>query len=265
MRKKNIAGLFAFFFGVFGMHRFYLGQRFLGVVYFIAFIIGVVAAAETNMDFPIVVIPAIVSFIDAILLFSMPKAVFDKKYNKDLKATYQTAYDSSRRSTDFHRPKKRNPFKESGIEKFREYDFEGAIEDFQAALNEKYDDPASHFNLACCHSILEDSDPAFFHLNKAVEYGFIDFEKIYTHDALAFLRVQPLFIEFVKNGYRLPQALPEPNPDLLSSKPAPAAEVEQAAPKPDLLDQIIQLGDLRDKGILTEEEFLSQKQKILGS
>ncbi|MBK7873193.1 MAG: SHOCT domain-containing protein [Saprospiraceae bacterium] len=31
----------------------------------------------------------------------------------------------------------------------------------------------------------------------------------------------------------------------------------------DLLDQIIRLGELRDKGILTEEEFAKQKEKIL--
>jgi len=31
----------------------------------------------------------------------------------------------------------------------------------------------------------------------------------------------------------------------------------------DLLTQIVRLGELRDKGILTEEEFKMQKEKIL--
>ncbi len=264
MRKKNIAGFFALFFGVFGLHRFYLGQRFLGFIYLITFLIGIFIAAEMWwVDFPFVAIPAIAGFIDSLLFFTMPRQVFDKKFNKNLEASYRTAYQSTIKSPDFYRPKRRNVFKESGIEKFREYDFEGAIEDFKTALNEKYDDPASHFNLACCYSVLEDTDPAFFHLNKAIEFGFIDYERIYTHDALAHIRVQPLFIEFVKNGYRLSQALPEPKEDLLST--VPEVPTEEPTEKLDLLDQIMQLGDLRDKGILTEEEFLNQKQKLLRS
>lgn len=43
-----------------------------------------------------------------------------------------------------------------------------------------------------------------------------------------------------------------------SSAPAPQA------PGPDLADQIRRLGELRSEGLLTEEEFQAQKQKLLG-
>ncbi|NUQ25417.1 MAG: SHOCT domain-containing protein [Saprospiraceae bacterium] len=36
------------------------------------------------------------------------------------------------------------------------------------------------------------------------------------------------------------------------------------SPADDLLDQILKLGELRDKGVLTDEEFALQKRKILG-
>lgn len=41
--------------------------------------------------------------------------------------------------------------------------------------------------------------------------------------------------------------------------------VVQVVPQVDVADQLTKLAALRDSGILTEEEFLSQKKKILGS
>ena len=47
--------------------------------------------------------------------------------------------------------------------------------------------------------------------------------------------------------------------------PAPAPAPAPAAPaEPDLVEQLRRLGELRDAGILTEEEFAAQKAKILG-
>jgi len=43
--------------------------------------------------------------------------------------------------------------------------------------------------------------------------------------------------------------------------PPPAAP---AAPAPDPIEQLKQLGELKQQGILTEEEFAHQKAKILG-
>jgi Short C-terminal domain len=46
--------------------------------------------------------------------------------------------------------------------------------------------------------------------------------------------------------------------------PAPAPAPAQAPP-PDPIEQLTRLGELRDSGVLTEEEFAAQKAKILGS
>jgi hypothetical protein len=45
---------------------------------------------------------------------------------------------------------------------------------------------------------------------------------------------------------------------------APTAPPPPAQPQPDLADQLRKLADLRDAGILTEEEFAAQKAKLLG-
>jgi putative oligomerization/nucleic acid binding protein/PH (Pleckstrin Homology) domain-containing protein/uncharacterized protein DUF2510 len=45
---------------------------------------------------------------------------------------------------------------------------------------------------------------------------------------------------------------------------APPAPAAPAAPQPDMIDQLKRLGELRDSGLLTEEEFAAQKAKLLG-
>jgi hypothetical protein len=46
--------------------------------------------------------------------------------------------------------------------------------------------------------------------------------------------------------------------------PAPTPPTPPAAPQPDLVEQLRKLGELRDAGILTDEEFAAQKAKLLG-
>jgi membrane protease subunit (stomatin/prohibitin family) len=45
---------------------------------------------------------------------------------------------------------------------------------------------------------------------------------------------------------------------------AQGAQAAQAAPEADLTAQLEQLAELKDKGILTEEEFEAKKKQILG-
>lgn len=291
MKDKNVAGILAFFFGIFGVHRFYLGQTGLGILYLIFFWTG---------------IPAIIGFIDALIFFSMGRDDFDYKYNR------QKMYPDHRRyDTDFNREDRRrfrdeqrvlreqrrrqrreqvrdysekarpqrkintprparinNPFKASGVKKYKEYDFEGAIEDFKKALSVNSGDVAVHFNLACSYSLNEEKENAFFHLSKAVELGFVDFKKIQEHDALAYLRIQDEYDIFKANGYRL-NVPPKPQ-----SPPVNAVPQQEEAPAPNppedllnqnnlLLEQIKRLGELREKGLLTDAEFEAQKRKLL--
>jgi hypothetical protein len=55
---------------------------------------------------------------------------------------------------------------------------------------------------------------------------------------------------------------PEPEP---APAPAPApVAAAPAAPAPDAIEQLKQLAQLKDQGILTDAEFAVQKAKILG-
>ena len=87
-------------------------------------------------------------------------------------------------------------------------------------------------------------------MDKAIENGYKDFNKIQTHDAFAFIRIQDEFEDFAKNGYRL-------------TENQKSNTEEEEIVDPDLLEKLKKLADLRDSGILTEEEFLTQKEKLL--
>ena len=58
---------------------------------------------------------------------------------------------------------------------------------------------------------------------------------------------------------------PSPQPAYMaaSPQPAPPAISEKPVTTGDLYNALMQLDDLRKKGVLTEEEFQSEKQKVL--
>lgn len=258
MKKKGVAGVLALLFGLWGVHRFYLGERIKGFLMIALFAVTMVITIEEGV--PAIMAPAIIGLIDAILFFAMPREDFDEKYNKNKIAKHSSKrpakvrYRQSRAANNPTR-KNSNPYKASGIEKYKDYDYEAAIEDFKKSLNIKYNDPAVHFNLACCYSIMEEVENSFFHLDKAVDYGFVDFERIQKHDALAYIRTKDQFEQFVSNNYQLKVNQEIPKEDLLS-QPHPLMDNE-------ILEKIAGLGELRDKGFLTDEEFSKQKQRLL--
>ncbi len=59
------------------------------------------------------------------------------------------------------------------------------------------------------------------------------------------------------------QEYAEPPPPQYAPAPPPAAPAESGGS--DMLAQLEKLGQLRDAGVLTEEEFAQQKARVLGS
>lgn len=176
----------------------------------------------------------------------------DRRYTRRYERP-QTRQQERPRPKPKARPKRRapknNPYKTSGLKKFKDFDYKGAIEDFEKALQINPDDIAVHFNLACAYSLNEDVDKSLYHLDRAVSLGFKDVEKIQNHDALAYLRIQEKFEAFEQNNYRLTGAQRK------SVKEEPGQNSE-------LLEQLNKLAELRKKGLLTEEEYVMQKKKL---
>lgn len=99
--------------------------------------------------------------------------------------------------------------------------------------------------LTTYYSKIENKEKAFFYLDKATKNGFYSFNLIYRDEDLKFLRKQPEFNDFAQNGYRLPKTENETNIQI------------------DSVTQLAKLAQLKEKGILNEEEFIKEKQKIL--
>lgn len=250
MKKKSTAAFLAMLLGPYGLHRFYLGQRPLGIVYMFFGCFFTMLTIEEGV--PMILIPILLATIDAILFSVMPQEEFDAKYNSDKKFGFGARIQARRERQQF---KQRQKNKANS----RHYDYPSIIEDLQEDLEEDFNQPKTHFHLACCYSMLEKSHEAFFHLEKAITFGFVDFAAIHNHDDLAYVRSMPKFDKFVLNGYKNNSEIASPKQNLLSD----AAEKEAEEDGLSLLDQIVILGELRSKGILTEEEFATQKHKLL--
>jgi len=280
-RENNriIAGLLAFIGGTFGIHRFYLNDPGGGIFYIVLFFI-------TMKFFPVTMILGI---IEAFRLFNMDPDEFDKKYNQGKRSgssrerrwrentrseyrrtTRRAPRDVGRRPSSsrsrqrtsqqskYVRKKstvpRRNPFKNSGMDKYKDFELEEAISDFNQALKIAEKDADIHFHLAAAYSLTEQKDKAFKHLDLAVQYGLKNKDKIDNFEDLAFVRIQEEYDAFKENGYRK-------KAKKVKKKAAP--ETEAVLDDDILLSQLNRLAELRKKGLISEEEFLIEKEKLI--
>ena len=259
-KSKLTAALLALFGGAFGLHKFYLNDPGSGIFY-------AILTLMTSKFFPIA---AMLGVLDAIRLFTMSTAKFDSKYNKNSRQrrSRNTKVKSNRdrrtnRDMEMQRSKykydratqkkqRSNPFRKSGDQKFKEYDLEGALADYEKAVEITPADKEMHFNIACIYSLLEKKDLSLQNLELAIQKGYKNFEHLKVVDELAFLRIQPEWESFVKNNYTIvkrTKAVEPPEGDLLQNDV--------------LLAQLNKLKELRSRGMLSEKEFSYEKEKLM--
>jgi len=260
-KSKKVAALLAFLGGTFGLHKFYLNDPGSGIFYLIL-------SALTFKFFPIVLI---IGVLDGIKLMSTSDQKFDIKYNKEKYAREKYERESRSPSTnksqtgrtmDMQRGQYKNrtrssknrpnPFINSGNKKFKEYDLEGALSDYDKAMEISPADKDLHFNLACIYSLKENKDKSLYHLEKSISLGYKNEERIKTIDELAYLRIQPEFESFVNNGYVRAKSTNQ-------SIEGPEGEILQ---NDKLLAQLNKLKELRTKGLLSEKEFSYEREKL---
>ncbi|MBL0101862.1 MAG: NINE protein [Saprospiraceae bacterium] len=278
MQPKNriTAAMLAFFTGFMGGHKIYLGQTggFIGFM--------VLLMVSFNIGLPISLIAGVMN---GIKLLNMSDQEFDKRYNRGIiqvrrgplearrdaqMMQYEQIPDSSKNGTT-KKPSpvsnlRANPYKNSGIKKYKDFDLTEAIADFKKGLEISPGDVALHFNIACAYSLTENKALAYHHISKAVSLGLGDTQRILSHDDLAFVRIQPEFEAFKSGGFRVnpfPTAAPaketvQNTPNAEKNNTAEASEMDDS-----LLAQLNKLSELRKRGILSEEEFVFERKKIL--
>lgn len=241
MKNKYVAIFFAFFGGVLGLHKMYLNGFSKGSTRLVLFFLAVFL--KFNVVF---VILGIIGAIEGILMAAMSDESFDEKYNKGKSAanpSSQTPRPRRKPGGFFASPAK---WLKSGDKKFKDYDLQGALEDFKKAEEIAPNNPVVHFNLACTYSMTEDAARGFYHLEKAVVSGLKDRSIIADHESLAFLRIQPQFPAFAANGYKMTGIKALGEGDSFS-----------------LLDQLKQITEQRERGELSDLEFNTLKEKLM--
>jgi class 3 adenylate cyclase/TM2 domain-containing membrane protein YozV len=260
-KSKKVASILALTLGIFGVHRFYLGRKFWGIFNFAAFFVSMLILIEGQFPWFFIAL-GMLSVVEAVLFSVMPQSEFDAKYNVGLPATKKEkkaikTEERKRASDPAHTRKSRgNLIIKDAFIAYRSGNYDMARKYFEDALQYDYNDPHTHFMLACCHSIARDAKQAYFHLASSVDFGFQEFEEIYHNEALTWLRAQPDFDAFVKNGYRQVAYLNAAKPDLLESKSYYDTTV---------LDRIADLGELLERGVISRDDFESQKKELLGN
>ncbi len=255
MKKKNTAALLAIFLGVFGVHKFYLGQVFLGVLYAVFSATG---------------IPFLLSIVDAIVLLTMSEEKFDARYNSldgNVSRRRHKAHRSKRRRDprvkERHqvqperrvsnreltsRAQKKVKFKKlyaEGLKLFKDYQFGEAEQKYLEALALAPAHPRLLFDLACLYSMKEETAKGFEYLELAVYHGFDKFDEIEHNPSLAYLRILDEFLDFAKAGYKR------------------VHEKQEESLSPEMLEKLKQLDILKSRGLLTELEFEEERKKIL--
>ncbi len=251
MKNRIVAVFFAFFGGVLGLHKMYLRGFSSGSYRMIFFFLAIF------LRWPFVILMLfVVALVEGLLLATMENEAFDKKYNKAKSSWYDWSGKTKENTPIPASKQTRQPaaffsgaskWIKSGSKKFKDYDMKGALADFLQAVALAPNNPSVHFNLACTYSILEDATKGFYHLEQAIACGFKEKEKIAAHDSLAFLRIQAEFPDFVENGYRMvpSKALSEGKED-------------------SLLESLRKLNEQRQAGEISELDFKSLKEKLLG-
>lgn len=262
-RSRILAAVLAFAGGIIGAHKFYLKDAGGSVLYMFFLFLG------TMLSIPFT---AFFGVIDGFRLLGMNEEDFDRKYNRGFvqrnpvierrRDAQMKKYETEDVKRGFQTSSLRlrgNPFKSSGLAKYKDFDLEAAIEDFNKGLEVEPNDIALHFNLACAYSLTEKKDLAFEHLAKSVTLGFNDFERIQTHDDLAFLRIQPEYDVFKKNGFRVvPASRSYANRAGVSTEGFAMKENDEF-----VLSQIEKLEALKTRGIISESEYVLEKRKLM--
>lgn len=201
-----------------------------------------------------------------------PEEYFNRKRGKA--KTNHSPYRAKENKKRRRKPRKKevineiNKYKNSGIDKFKEYDIEGAIQDFVKILKIDPYNIAANFNIACAYSQLEKPEKVMHHLSVAVKAGFDDFDKIKKHEKLAYARIQPEWEKFEKNGFIFDVYTENEEEKEIVEKDTsqPKIELEEKdIEQTDLLENLTRLKELRDRGVLSELEFELERRKLMSS
>lgn len=257
-----MAIVFAVGLGCFGVHRFTLGQWQLGLVHVF---LMVVSLANFEGEFlgvsPWTTLSALLAYGTALWWWRMGNEEFAERY-LELAEEGEAVEGKYLAGTTAVHPKvksrrERRKMLASAKQRYESYDLQGAAELYEAALDLDLSDGDSRVLAARCYSLLEDQASAYRHLRRAVQLEAGNLDLVDVDEGFAWLRTRPDFVARRRAGYA--HVAQESVARGTSEVPVP----KLGAPVPNVLDRLEQLGSLRERGLLDEEEFAREKRRLL--
>jgi len=127
---------------------------------------------------------------------------------------------------------------------FKAMEWDKAIPPLKDALELDPNESLVHFNLACAYSRLENRTEALKYLSNAIRRGHSKGAILQDADLL-WIRSQPEWSGFAERGYRIEET---------EAKPVATGSH---------IEQLERLAKLKSDGVLTDDEFNTQKAKLL--
>ncbi len=247
---------FALFLGYVGVHRFTLGQWYYGLIFIFLFVVS--SAAGLYMPgfegLPWATLAAGVGYYEAYRFWRMSDEEFADRYLEtdeedddevdEVKGRYLTGRVAA--NPRVISSKARRKILIAASDAFANFDYQGAADLYEEALDMELSDGSSRVYAARCYSLLEDEPNAYRHLRRAVQLKAANLELVQSDPGFAWLRTRPNYAERRGAGF------------------AEREKVAALPPSgPNLLDQLEQLGRLRERGLLDDEEFSREKRRLL--
>jgi tetratricopeptide (TPR) repeat protein len=142
--------------------------------------------------------------------------------------------------------------------RFNKREFEEASVLFKRLITIDPDEGIHHFNLACCYSQLQNPG-ALKQIELAVSKGYTNFDKIKTYEYLNWIRKQENFDAFIQRGKKIFKHFGQRG----YSMEALETKKNNFSDSEDPIKKLEKLIAIKDKGLLTPEEFNDLKKKIL--
>ena len=257
--KRRMAIAFAIFLGYVGVHRFTLGQWHVGLLFVFLFVVSNAMGlwAPGFEGLPWATLAAGVGYYEAYRFYKMTDEEFAERYLEEVEDSPPLP---SRYLTGTPAPhprvmnaKAKRKLLAQAAEQFEAYDYRAAAELYEEALDLDLADGESRVLAARCYSLLEREGPAYQHLRRAVQLRATNLQLVDEDAGFAWLRTRDDFRERRRAGFASPRVSSEP-------ADAPPALPEQSE---NVLDRLEQLGRLRSRGLLDDDEFAREKRRLL--
>ena len=250
---------FAIFLGYVGVHRFTLGQWHIGLLFVFLFVISNVMGlwAPGFEGLPWATLAAGVGYYEAYRFYKMSDDEFAERYLEEVEDSTPL---TSRYLNGTPAPhprvmsaKAKRKLLAEAAELYEAYDYRAAADRYEEALDLDLADGESRVLAARCYSLLEREGPAYQHLRRAVQLRATNLQLIDEDAGFAWLRTRDDFRERRRDGFASP-------PAESGAEDGPPALPQQSD---NVLDRLEQLGRLRSRGLLDDEEFAREKRRLL--